>query len=157
MHQENVMESEVKLNSAGVRKLREAKSWTQEHLASAAGVSLRTIQRIESEGSASAESRLAIAAALGVPVENIHLAMEGVVPAPRAELHRIAVGTRWGYVGVLVGTLASAAGILSGGSSPEQVNTALGILGAFAGLVAGAIGVLSQRAQSNLSGGRHGP
>jgi transcriptional regulator with XRE-family HTH domain len=155
MHQENDMESEVKLNSAGVRKLREAKSWTQEHLASAAGVSLRTIQRIESEGSASAESRLAIAAALGVPVENIHLAVEGVVP--RAELHRVAVGTRWGYVGVLVGTLASAAGILSGGSSPEQVSTALGILGAFAGLVAGAIGVLSQRAQSNLSGGRHGP
>jgi transcriptional regulator with XRE-family HTH domain len=146
MHQEKCMESEVKLNPAGVKKLRESKSWTQEHLASAAGVSLRTIQRIESEGSASAESRLAIAAALGVPVENIHLALEGGVAAPRVELHRITIGTRWGYAGVLIGTAASAAGILSGGSSPEHVSTALGILGAFAGIVAGAIGVLSQRA-----------
>jgi len=62
------MEYEVKLNPAGVKKSRESKSWTQEHLANAAGVSLRTIQRIETDGSASAESRLAIAAALGVPV-----------------------------------------------------------------------------------------
>jgi transcriptional regulator with XRE-family HTH domain len=140
------MESEVKLNPAGVKKLRESKSWTQEHLANAAGVSLRTIQRMESEGSASAESRLAVAAALGVPVENIHLALTGSPAAPRAELHRIAMGTRSGYAGVVIGTAASAAGILSGSSSPDQAATALGILGAFAGIAAGAIGVLSQRA-----------
>ena len=141
------MECEVKLNPTGVKRLRESKSWTQEHLASAAGVSLRTIQRMESDGTASAESRLAIAAALGVPVESIHLALEGGAAAPRTELHRIAIGTRWGYAGVLIGTAASAAGILGGSSGPEQVGTALGILGAFAGIAAGAIGVLSQRAR----------
>ncbi len=144
------MENEVKLNPAGVKKLRESKSWTQEHLATAAGVSLRTIQRMEADGSASAESRLAIAAALGVPVENIHLAVDmshHVVHAARtSELRRIASGRRWGYAGLILGTLASAAGILSGSASPEQAATALGVLGAFAGITAGAIGVLSQRA-----------
>ncbi|HEY6124562.1 MAG TPA: helix-turn-helix transcriptional regulator [Steroidobacteraceae bacterium] len=136
----------MKLNSATVKRLREAKSWTQEHLASAAGVSLRTVQRLEADGSASAESRLAIAAALGVPVDSIHLAPDSVESASAAELRRVAVGTRWGYTGVAIGTLASAAGIVSGSASPEQAATALGILGAFAGITAGAIGVLAQRA-----------
>ena len=140
------MESEVKMNPAGIRKLRESKSWTQEHLATAAGVSLRTIQRMEADGSASAESRLAVAAALGVPVENIHLALDVSKSSVPAELRSIAMGTRWGYAGLLVGALASAAGILGGGSSPEQAGTALGILGAVTGTLAAAIGVLSQRA-----------
>jgi transcriptional regulator with XRE-family HTH domain len=146
MHQEQPMENEVKLNPAGVKKFRESKSWTQEHLARAAGVSLRTIQRIETDGSASAESRLAIAAALGVPVEKLSLAPDVDTTAASAELRRIAMGTRWGYAGLLVGTLASAAGILGGSSSPHQAGTALGIVGAFAGVTAAAIGVLSQRA-----------
>jgi phage-related tail protein len=110
-------------------------------------VSLRTIQRIESDGSASAESRLAIAAALGVPVENIHLSPEVGAVAPQSDSHRISSGTRWGYAGVLIGTVASAAGILSGGGDPQHTGTALGILGALAGIAAGAIGVLSQRAR----------
>jgi transcriptional regulator with XRE-family HTH domain len=140
------MESEVKMNPAGVKKLRESKSWTQEHLATAAGVSMRTIQRMEADGSASAESRLAVAAALGVPVENIHLALDAGRSSTPAELRDIATGTRWGYAGLLIGALASAAGILVGSSSPEQAATALGILGALTGTLAGAIGVLSQRA-----------
>ena len=99
------MEFEVKVHPAGIRKLRESKSWTQEHLAAAAGVSLRTIQRMEADGSASAESRLAVAAALGVPVENINLSPDVGSPPVSAELRRIENGTRWGYAGLLVGTL----------------------------------------------------
>jgi transcriptional regulator with XRE-family HTH domain len=137
------MEYEVKLNPAGIKKLRESKSWTQEHLASASGLSLRTIQRIEADGSASAESRLSIAAALSVPVENINLALEPRGAVRSDELRRIAVSTRWGYAGLVAGTLASAAGILGGSSTPEQAGTALGILGAFAGIGGAAIGVLS--------------
>jgi hypothetical protein len=101
---------------------------------------------MESEGSASAESRLAVAAALGVPVENVHLAPDIGSTATNAHSQRIALGARWGYAGVLIGTAASAAGILSGSSDPGQVAMALGILGAFAGIAAGTIGVLSQRA-----------
>ena len=137
------MEYEVKLNPAGIKKLRESRSWTQEHLANASGVSLRTIQRIEADGSASAESRLSIAAALGVPVENINLALESGGTRCSDDLRRIAVGRRWGYTGLIAGSLASAAGILSGSSTPAEASTALGILGALAGVAGGAIGVLS--------------
>lgn len=58
----------MKIDPQILRQLREERSWTQEHLAEAAGVSLRTIQRIEREGNASADSRLALAAAFGIDV-----------------------------------------------------------------------------------------
>jgi transcriptional regulator with XRE-family HTH domain len=62
------METPMSINGAAVRSLRERKSWSQEHLADASGLSVRTIQRVEVEGIASAETRLALAAALDVPV-----------------------------------------------------------------------------------------
>lgn len=62
------MEAQMKINGAVVRALREQKSWSQEHLANASGLSVRTVQRVEVESIASPETRLALAAALGVPV-----------------------------------------------------------------------------------------
>jgi transcriptional regulator with XRE-family HTH domain len=62
------MEAQMKINGEAVRALREQKSWSQEHLASASGLSVRTVQRVEMENVASAETRLALAAALDVPV-----------------------------------------------------------------------------------------
>jgi transcriptional regulator with XRE-family HTH domain len=49
-----------------VRRLRLDKSWSQEKLAEEAGVSLRTVQRVEADGVASHRSCRAIAKALGV-------------------------------------------------------------------------------------------
>ena len=69
------MEAQMSINGAAVRALREQKSWSQEHLASASGLSVRTVQRVEMESVASAETRLALAAALGVPVADL-------IPAP---------------------------------------------------------------------------
>lgn len=60
------MASDVKLDTRLIRKLREDKGWSQEHLAAVSGLSARTIQRLEAEGNASLESRSAIAVALGV-------------------------------------------------------------------------------------------
>lgn len=57
---------DLMMNALQIRKLREARAWSQEHLAAAAGLSLRTIQRVEAEGRASAETRLALAGAFGV-------------------------------------------------------------------------------------------
>jgi transcriptional regulator with XRE-family HTH domain len=65
------MDAQMKINGEAVRALRERKSWSQEHLASASGLSVRTVQRVEVEGIASAETRLALAAALGVPVADL--------------------------------------------------------------------------------------
>lgn len=53
-----------------IRRFREKRAWTQEHLAAAAGVSVRTVQRAE-EGTLSAETLSAIAGALDQPVESI--------------------------------------------------------------------------------------
>ncbi len=54
-----------------VKALREARAWTQEHLADAAGVSLRTIQRLETGAGFASETALAVAAALDVDVREL--------------------------------------------------------------------------------------
>lgn len=49
-----------------VKKLRKHSGWSQERLAEISGLSLRTIQRIETSGNASLESQLAIATAFSI-------------------------------------------------------------------------------------------
>jgi transcriptional regulator with XRE-family HTH domain len=56
---------EMKIDPQRIRQLREARGWSQEHLAEVAGLSARTVQRIEAEGKAAPESRMALAAAFG--------------------------------------------------------------------------------------------
>jgi transcriptional regulator with XRE-family HTH domain len=56
------MDTQMTINGNKVRTLREEKSWSQEHLANASGLSARTVQRVESAGVGSAETRLALAA-----------------------------------------------------------------------------------------------
>ncbi len=51
----------MKLKTNQIKLLREQKAWSQSHLAEVSGLSLRTIQRIEKEGSASQESVQALA------------------------------------------------------------------------------------------------
>jgi transcriptional regulator with XRE-family HTH domain len=53
-----------------VAELRHERSWSQDELATAAGLNLRTIQRIENVGAASLQSLKAIASALEVEVED---------------------------------------------------------------------------------------
>jgi DNA-binding XRE family transcriptional regulator len=65
------MEMVMKVNVPLIKRLREEKSWSQEHLAEASGISLRTIQRVETEGNASSETKLALAATLGVDVAEL--------------------------------------------------------------------------------------
>lgn len=60
--------SDMKIDPLRIKALRDQRAWSQEHLASVADLSLRTIQRIESDGTASAESAMALAAALQVDV-----------------------------------------------------------------------------------------
>ena len=58
---------QMQVDSTKIRKWREAHCWSQEHLAYMAGVSLRTIQRLENGESVSQETVMALAAALDVP------------------------------------------------------------------------------------------
>ena len=61
------MSKDMKIDARMVRKLRELRGWSQEQLAEAAGLGVRTVQRLESEGRASAETRTCLAAAFSVP------------------------------------------------------------------------------------------
>lgn len=60
------MEQEMKVVAAVVRRLRIARGWSQEQLAAASGLSLRTIQRVEAEGTASLSTKTSLAATLEV-------------------------------------------------------------------------------------------
>lgn len=59
---------ETKIDPANIRAMRMDRAWSQEHLASLAGLSVRTIQRVETRGVISLESRMALASAFGVDV-----------------------------------------------------------------------------------------
>lgn len=54
-----------------IRCLRERLGWSQAHLAEASGVSERTVQRVETRHSYSGETAMALAAALGVNVNDL--------------------------------------------------------------------------------------
>lgn len=73
---------EMKLNTHHIKALRLNLSWTQEKLAEKAGLNARTIQRVETEGSASLQTRLNLARALGVePHElDLHVPVEAHIP-----------------------------------------------------------------------------
>ena len=61
----------MKINVDLVLKARKQKSWSQDELAIASGLNLRTIQRIESEASASLQSKKALASALDLDVQDL--------------------------------------------------------------------------------------
>jgi len=62
---------EVRVDSSRIRSEREHRGWSQGHLASVAGLSLRTIQRIEKTGFASFESVTALAAVYSLEVADL--------------------------------------------------------------------------------------
>jgi transcriptional regulator with XRE-family HTH domain len=55
------MSTDVKLDQNKIQKLRTIKCWSQDELASASGLSVRTIQRVEKNGTASLETTKALA------------------------------------------------------------------------------------------------
>jgi transcriptional regulator with XRE-family HTH domain len=56
----------MSLNPETIRNLRKKANWSQEELATASGLSIRTVQRVETDGSAALETQKALAAAFGV-------------------------------------------------------------------------------------------
>ena len=61
----------MRINADLVIKARKKKAWSQEELATAAGLNLRTVQRIESEAAASLQSKKALASALDLDIHNL--------------------------------------------------------------------------------------
>lgn len=59
------------INAELIKTSRTNRNWTQQHLAEACGVSLRTIQRVERYGNASNETVMALASVLEVEQSDI--------------------------------------------------------------------------------------
>jgi transcriptional regulator with XRE-family HTH domain len=62
----------MKTNGSLILELRKQQSWSQDELATAAGLNLRTVQRIENEGMVSLQSAKAIAAALNTQLHSLN-------------------------------------------------------------------------------------
>ena len=61
----------MKINADLVLRLRNDRSWSQEELAIASNLNLRTIKRIEKEASASLQSKKALASAFNIDVHDL--------------------------------------------------------------------------------------
>ncbi|MBB1269711.1 helix-turn-helix transcriptional regulator [Shewanella sp. SR44-3] len=62
---------EMKINTEKVIAERRLRAWSQQHLADASGVSLRTIQRVENNGTSSLETVKALASCLELEVSSL--------------------------------------------------------------------------------------
>jgi len=58
--------NKMDVNAKKIKTLRTTKGWTQQHLADASAISLRTVQRVERYGNASQETVLSLAAVFEV-------------------------------------------------------------------------------------------
>jgi len=62
---------QMRINAELVIKLRKKEPWTQEELAIASGLNLKTIQRIETKASASLQSKKALASVFNIDVQDL--------------------------------------------------------------------------------------
>ncbi len=70
------MSNDVKINKEKIQKLRAAKCWSQDELATASGLSVRTIQRVEKNGTASLETTKALASVFVVTPNELQLSQK---------------------------------------------------------------------------------
>lgn len=90
-----------------VKNSRIARGWTQQQLAEVAGLSLRTIQRMENQGQASHESCNALCAVLDLQREKL-LSRSSTEPAPRGPNLLLSLAFFAIFVmGIVVGILGS--------------------------------------------------
>lgn len=71
----------MELDSQHVREQRQARGWTQQQLAEIAGLSLRTVQRVETLGVGSHETVAALCAVLDMPRQRL---LTSATPVPVA-------------------------------------------------------------------------
>lgn len=55
------------VNAKKIKELRTTKGWTQQHLADACAISLRTVQRVERYGNASQDTLLGLSSVFEIP------------------------------------------------------------------------------------------
>jgi transcriptional regulator with XRE-family HTH domain len=94
------------INRNLILALRKQRSWSQDELAVAAGLNLRTVQRIERSGSASLQSKKALAAALNIDVNELESPEEAMTA--RYEYRVAQFDIKWKSLGTQLATDFSA-------------------------------------------------
>lgn len=94
--------NEMKINRNLILALRKQRSWSQDELAVAAGLNLRTVQRIERSGSASLQSRKALAAAFNIDVKDLDSPEEAM--ATQYEYRVVRFDMTWNSMGTKLRT-----------------------------------------------------
>lgn len=79
---------QIRPNAAKIKRWREERHWSQEHMADLAGIGTRTIQRIENGEAASKDSLMALAAAFNVDVAALTFDTEAQAKGDKAEAAR---------------------------------------------------------------------
>ncbi|UUW90829.1 helix-turn-helix transcriptional regulator [Nocardioides sp. WV_118_6] len=131
------------MNEARIKDLRAARGWSQERLAEASGVAVRTIQRLEAGNDASLETLSMVAKALEVSVRDLFVtvdddrmsvAVDGLdarLAAERAARSRAEWAHRgWRYLYVALGLLVTAAVLIVVGS-PDSTGEAILVVPAY--------------------------
>ena len=166
------MEHEMKISSSIVRRLRTERGWSQDQLAIASGLSLRTIQRVEAEGIASMDTAVSLAATyeirlielqedqhaptgqkpslghsalfLGTAVVTVAtLSESGRLPGPQSEAFAAI-----NVLAAIVGALLLGPALVRAFKHRQYIGAALALLGTFlVTLLAGGViyGLISQR------------
>ena len=138
---------DIMVDKKRVRKLRNHRAWSQDHLASASGLSLRTIQRIENDGSCSLESKKALAGVFNIKPSDLDIQVDAIENLAASKRGRM-----FGFAGVTLGLVCAYIGITLSLIS-EQVSSVdagfyYGAVGAFCG---GLIGLLSNKRKSIIT------
>lgn len=143
------------LNPSYLRLLRQTRRWTQEELAIAAGVSLRTIQRAEQDGNVGLATVKSLAAALEVDAHEL----ESVTQETRTpSLWGLRLGTLCGMGGAILGwlmaTFQNTRAVMAGEITAAEHGMTVGLLSAFAGAVCAAIGWYYRREKARIESPR---
>ncbi|MES2823243.1 MAG: DUF4177 domain-containing protein [Pseudomonadota bacterium] len=102
----------MKINAELVLELRTKKFWSQEELALAAGINLRTIQRIEKEATASLQSKKALASAFDIHISDLE--PQEVSKMKKYEYKTLEIQNKEGFLsGIKKQELPDLAGILN--------------------------------------------
>lgn len=135
---------EEMIDSHLIKQLRIKQAWTQDELASVTSLSHRTIQRIETEGVCSLESKKALASAFGVNVSALSLNTSNTTSKDAASR-----GRKYGFLGASMGLLCAYVGVthsfVNGYISSGDAGIYYGSLGAFCGICCAIIGLLTKR------------
>ncbi len=131
----------IGFDPARIKDQRLNRLWSQDELAQAASLNVRTVQRVEAGASASLETGRALAAALDVSVNQL------LSDEPDARLSRGAVGGAVSSLaGIVIGAAFASYGIyesyVSGSLTAADAGRASGIVGATTGLSLAVLGVV---------------